>query len=108
MTNQNIHLRLSGQCHGQSLFELNQSITFNINGKKLIKSIQDRILSLKRELADMVMMNHPEITPPVHILNNPEKIQKFYLNNINKLNKNNQGPWITQTKNTILVKLCNF
>lgn len=108
MTNSTVHFRLNGQCHGQNVFAQNQAITFNINGKKLIKSIQDRILSLKSALKDMVQACHPEIQPPVHILYSQEKLLKFYLNNITKLNKNNQGPWITQTKKSIIVKLCNY
>jgi hypothetical protein len=108
MTDSTVQFRLSGECHGQNLFAQNQAITFNINGKKLIKSIQDRILSLKSALKDVVQACHPEIQPPPHILYSQEKLLKFYLNNITKLNKNNQGPWITQTKKSILVKLCNY
>ena len=47
-----IHLRLKATCHGNSLFSPPEmTLNFNIQGKKLIKSIQDRILRLKEKLA---------------------------------------------------------
>lgn len=61
MTNSTVHFRLTGHCHGQGVFAPNQAVSFNINGKKLIKSIQDRILNLKSALKDMVQAYHPEI-----------------------------------------------
>ena len=44
---------------------------------------------------------------PGHV-NDPEKILKFYLNQLEKLNKQNKGPWVTLDKDTILIKLLNF
>ena len=42
------------------------------------------------------------------ILNNPEKSLKFFLNQIEHNNKHGRGPWVTQTKQSLLVKLLNF
>ena len=54
-----IHLRLKANCHGNSLFSPPEmTLNFNIQGKKLIKSIQDRILGLKEKLAQSVKNLH--------------------------------------------------
>lgn len=80
-----------------------------MSGKKVIKSIQDRIISLKQSLAETVRLAHPLKWPHTeHIQGEPEKHMKFYLNQIERLNKQGQGPFVNQTKRTLLVKLVNF
>ena len=56
-----IHLRLKASCHGNTLFSPSEmTLNFNIQGKKLIKSIQDRILRLKEKLAFSVQQMHAQ------------------------------------------------
>lgn len=39
-----VRFQISGSCHGQRIFENELSIDYVISGKKIIKSIQDRLL----------------------------------------------------------------
>ena len=49
-----IHFKLRANCHGNSLFyPADLSLNFSLSGKKIIKSIQGRILTLKRKLAEL-------------------------------------------------------
>lgn len=64
-----IHLKLGANCHGQKVFGPHDlTINLQISGKKIIKSIQERLLSLKDRLRDQVKEMHPSIIPPDHIL----------------------------------------
>jgi len=55
---------------------------FSFSGKKVIKSIQDRILKLKGMLRDVIKQNNPKSSSsvPIQIMSDPEKSMKFYLN----------------------------
>ena len=53
-------------------------------------------------------MNRGAINIPEKIQNDPEKFQKYFLNQIEKNNNVGKGPWVTQTKQSLLVKLLNF
>lgn len=84
----NFQFRINGSCHGHKIFCGSQSLSFSLSGKKVIKSIQDRIISLKQSLAETVRLAHPHKWPHTdHIQNEPEKHMKFYLNQIERLNK---------------------
>lgn len=80
-TNSNFFIKLNGVCHSHSIFEKHQQqLGIQLNGKKVIKSIQDRILKLKKLLKEEVQINYPNIKAPEHLLLNAEKTNKFYLN----------------------------
>ena len=83
-------------------------MSFVLSGKKVIKSIQDRILQLKHTLRDAIKNAYPNKYPPDFIRSDNDKTCKFFLNQIDKLNKSARGPWITLHKNTLLIKLLNF
>lgn len=102
--------RINGNCHGQKIFGGGHSgLNFTLSGKKVIKSIQDRIISLKKQLAETIKQSYHHKWPrQVHFNGDTEKQMKFYLNQIAKLNKQNQGPFVTLKKQTLVVKLMNF
>jgi hypothetical protein len=45
-----IKFQITGTCHGQQIFENDQALDYMVSGKKIIKSIQDRLLKLKESL----------------------------------------------------------
>ena len=54
-----LDFKIQGSCHGMSLFrQYENNITFSISGKKMIKSIQNRILSLKDKLSKVAEKIH--------------------------------------------------
>jgi len=83
-------------------------LSFTVSGKKIVKSIQERILGLKALLKDTIKSHYPHKQVPSHIQFDHEKHQKFYLNQVERLNKQGLGPWVTRTKTTLLIKLLNF
>lgn len=52
--------------------------------------------------------NNPQAYPPDHIRDMPDKVQKFYMNQVKRQNAHKLGPWLTQTKQTLMVKLVNY
>jgi len=54
------------------------------------------------------MKMYPRLQAPQQVLYDNEKTMKFYLNQIDKLNKQNLGPFVTKSKNTIIIKLVNY
>lgn len=81
------------------------TLNFNIQGKKLIKSIQDRILGLKEKLAQQV---RNLMSQEAQQQNVKSYSQKYFLNMVEKNNRHGYGPWLSQTKNSLVVKLLNF
>lgn len=64
---------------------------------------------MKRQLAETIKQSYPQKLPrQVQGKSDPEKEMKYYLNQIGKLNKQNQGPFVTLKKQTLVVKLLNF
>jgi hypothetical protein len=53
------------------------------------------------------MEHNPQINLPDHVTTEDKK-SKFYLNQIERLNKMNMGPWITKTKKSLIVKLIHL
>lgn len=51
---------------------------------------------------------NPNLMAPNHIQPDSERFEKFFLNQIDRLNNNQKGPWITKTKKSIIVKLIHF
>jgi len=101
-----LNLKLNGLCHGSQIFD--QQLSFILSGKKIIKSIQSRFLQLKTLLAECVSKNN-KYQLPEQVQNHKDRIQKFYLNKIEALNKEkNKGPWITSMKKQLIFKIIEF
>lgn len=67
--NQNLCFRINGTCHGQKVFaENSNSLSFSLSGKKVIKSIQDRILKLKTLLKNHIVKAYPRLQAPVQVI----------------------------------------
>ena len=52
-----VYLHLNGDCHKQKVFS--QDLVYQLQGKKLIKSIQDRLIRAKDYLAGMAVKYDP-------------------------------------------------
>ena len=50
---QNFVFTLNGECHGERVF--NKDLVFIANGKKIVKSVQDRLLEVKEHLLNQVL-----------------------------------------------------
>jgi len=59
-------------------------------------------------LKTLIKNSYPKKEPPSYILNDSEKTLKFYLNQLEKLNKQSLGPFVTTLKDTLVIKLVNF
>ena len=48
MVDSNLYFYINGECHGQRVFQ--HDLRYHLNGKKIIKSIQARLVEFKKHV----------------------------------------------------------
>lgn len=60
MVDTTFHYYLNGECHGYRVFQ--QDLHFQLQGKKIVKSVQDRILEYKQLVESKILDKVKELT----------------------------------------------
>ena len=101
------YFKLNGECHGKLVFE--HDLKYQIQGKKVIKSIQERLVRAKDHIYNEIVRMEPGITQRNVSKSSSSKgretvdrngrkthqrTQKSILSSLRSRNKRNKGPYL--------------